>query len=205
MLVGDVVEGVRYLVGHPGVRSMTVIGMLQSVGGAGFMGLAVVWTDRVLGIGTSGWRFGLVFSVWGIGGIVASWLVPRSLRRTTAARLTLLAIPVSGAAGLAVALSTGWTFAVLGMTVWGTAYQIVLLGSLTYRQQVTPENLLSRVNTAGRMLSWGIGWPVGATGAGLLAEHIGVRPTMIAVVCAGVLGAVFAWTSPLRAEVAAPV
>jgi predicted MFS family arabinose efflux permease len=201
MLLADVVEGVRYLVGHAGVRSMTVIGMLQSVAGAGFMGLAVVWTDRVLDIGTSGWRFGLVFSVWGIGGLVASWLVPRSLRRTTAARLTLLSIPVSGLAGLAVAVSTAWTPAVLAMTVWGIAYQTVLLGSLTYRQQVIPEHLLSRVNTAGRMLSWGIGWPLGATGAGLLAEQIGVRPTMIAVVCVGVLGALFAWTSPLRDEV----
>jgi MFS family permease len=202
-LVGDVVEGVRYLVGHAGVRSMTVIGTLQSVGGAGFMGLAVVWTDRVLHIGTSGWRFGLVFSVWGIGGLVASWLVPRSLRRITATRLTLLAIPVSGLAGVGVALCTSWVPAVLGMTVWGIAYQTVLLGSLTYRQQVTPERLLSRVNTAGRMLSWGIGWPLGATAAGLLAGPLGVRTTILAMVGAGVLAAVFAWTSPLRRDVAA--
>jgi MFS family permease len=202
-LVGDVVEGVRYHVGHAGVRSMTVIGTLQSVGGAGFMGLAVVWTDRVLHIGTSGWRFGLVFSVWGIGGLVASWLVPRSLRRITATRLTLLAIPVSGLAGVGVALCTSWVPAVLGMTVWGIAYQTVLLGSLTYRQQVTPERLLSRVNTAGRMLSWGIGWPLGATAAGLLAGPLGVRTTILAMVGAGVLAAVFAWTSPLRRDVAA--
>jgi MFS family permease len=204
MLLGDVAEGVRYLAGHTGVRSMTVIGTLQSVGGAGFMGLAVVWTDRVLHIGTSGWRFGLVFSVWGIGGLVASWLVPRSLRVTTATRLTLLAIPLSGVAGVGVALSTSWVVAVLGMAVWGIAYQTVLLGSLTYRQQVTPERLLSRVNTAGRMLSWGIGWPLGATAAGILAGHLGVRPTLIVMVCAGLVAAAFAWASPLRRD-AAPV
>jgi MFS family permease len=203
VLLGDVAEGVRYLIGHSGVRSMTVVGTLQSVAGAGFMGLAVVWTDRVLHIGTSGWRFGLVFSVWGIGGLVASWLVPRSLRRTTATRLTLLAIPVSGVAGVAVALSTAWTPAVLGMTVWGIAYQTVLLGSLTYRQQVTPERLLSRVNTASRMLSWGIGWPVGAVVAGILAGHLGVRPTLLVMVSTGVLAAVFAWVSPLRRQVTA--
>jgi hypothetical protein len=202
-LADDVVEGVRYLLDHPGVRSMTVIGALQSIAGAAFMGLAVVWCDRVLDIGTSGWRFGLLFSVWGIGGLVASWLVPWALRRTTATRLTLLAMPLSAAAGVAVALSTGWTAAVLGMTVWGVAYQTVLLGSLTYRQQVTPEHLLSRVNTAGRMVSWGIGWPVGATGAGLLAEQVGVRDAMIGVVSTGVLAAIFAWSSPLGREASA--
>ncbi|HET6165749.1 MAG TPA: MFS transporter [Marmoricola sp.] len=200
-LLGDVGVGVRYLLGHAGVRSMTVTGALQSIAGAGFMGLAVVWCDRVLDIGTSGWRFGLLFSVWGIGGIAASWLVPRALRRTSATRLTLVAIPLSGASGVCVAVSTDWALAVLGMVVWGIAYQTVLLGTLTYRQQVAPEHLLSRVNTAARMVSWGIGWPVGALAGGVLAARLGVREALIVVVCVGVLAAVFAWTSPLRREV----
>jgi MFS family permease len=194
----DIREGLRFLWRHHGVRSNSVIGALQSVAGAGFMALAVPWCDRVLRIGTSGWRFGLVFSAWGIGGIVAAWLTPRMLRRFTAARLTLGWIPVSAASGVLVALSTSWVTAVVFMVGWGVAYQLVIINSLNYRQQVTPEHLLSRVNTAGRMLSWGLGWTVGALCAGALADQVGVRPAMLTVVGVGLAAAAYAWLSPLR-------
>ncbi|TQJ48726.1 MFS transporter [Phycicoccus sp. SLBN-51] len=200
VLLADVAEGVRFLWRHPGVRSMTLIGMLQSIGGAGFMALVVVWCDRVLGIGTSGWRFGLLFSVWGIGGILASVVMPRLLRRTTPAALTLAAIPVSAVAGLGVALSRRWAVATALMVVWGLAYQLVIIATLTYRQQETPEHLLSRVNTAGRMLSWGVGWTLGSLVAGALAEQVGARAAMVALVSFVSAAAAFAWLSPLRAH-----
>ncbi|SES26451.1 Predicted arabinose efflux permease, MFS family [Pedococcus cremeus] len=198
VLLADVAEGVRFLWRHPGVRSMTLIGMLQSIGGAGFMALVVVWCDRVLGIGTSGWRFGLLFSVWGIGGILASVVMPRLLRRTTPAALTLAAIPVSALAGLGVALARHWAVVTALMVVWGLAYQLVIIATLTYRQQETPEHLLSRVNTAGRMLSWGVGWTLGSLVAGALAEQVGARAAMVVLVSFVSAAAAFAWLSPLR-------
>lgn len=201
----DVAEGVRFLWRHPGVRSMSLIGMLQSLAGGGFMGLVVVWCDRVLGIGTSGWRFGLLFSVWGIGGILASVALPRMLRRASPARLTLAAIPVSAAAGVLVALSERWYLATAAMVAWGVAYQLVIIASITYRQQVTPERLLSRVNTAGRMLSWGVGWTLGSLAAGALAEQVGIQRAMLALVACGAVAALFAWLSPLRHLAAEPV
>lgn len=193
----EIREGLSFLWRHPGVRSNTLIGMLQSIAGAGWVALWVPWADRTLGIGTSGWRFGLVFSVWGVGGIAASALTPRLLRRWTPARLTLAAIPVSAVAGIAVALATHWVVACVLMVVWGLAYQVVIINSLTYRQQVTPEHLLSRVNTAGRMLSWGVGWTLGALVAGQLAERLTVPHAMLALTCVGVLAAAYAWLSPL--------
>lgn len=193
----DIREGLGFLWRHQGVRSNSVIGALQSVAGAGFMALAVPWCDRVLRVGTSGWRFGLVFSAWGVGGILAAWLTPRLLRRFTAARLTLAWMPVSAGFGVLVALSTSWVAAVLFMIGWGVAYQLVIINSLNYRQQVTPEHLLSRVNTAGRMLSWGLGWTIGALAAGALAEQVGVRPAMLSIVAVGLVAAAYAWLSPL--------
>ena len=205
VLLADVAEGVRFLWRHAGVRSMTLIGMLQSIGGAGFMALVVVWCDRVLGIGTSGWRFGLLYSVWGIGGILASVVMPRLLRRTTPAALTLAAIPLSALAGLGVALSRHWAVATALMVLWGLAYQLVIIATLTYRQQETPEHLLSRVNTAGRMLSWGVGWTLGSLVAGALAEQVGARAAMVALVSFVGVAAAFAWLSPLRGHARAAV
>jgi MFS family permease len=197
-VLGDIREGLTFLWNHAGVRSNTIIGMLQSIAGAGWVALWVPWADRVLHIGTSGWRFGVVFSVWGLGGIIASALTPRLLRVLSAARLTLLWIPVSAGAGVLVSLSTSWVAAAVLMVLWGIAYQLVIINSLNYRQLVTPEHLLSRVNTAGRMLSWGLGWTSGAVVAGALATQIGVRPAMVSIVSVGVLAAVYAWLSPLR-------
>ena len=198
VVLRDVREGVRFLWGHDGVRSQTVVGLLQSTGGAGFVALFVPWADQVLHIGTSGWRFGLVFAVWGVGGILASAFMPPLLRRHSVATVTLGAIPVSAGAGIATALVDDWVLACIGLVVWGVAYQLVLMTSLTYRMQVTPEHLLGRVNTAGRMMSWGLGWTLGSVAGGALAAATAVRPAMVTLVSVGVAAAVFAWVSPLR-------
>ncbi len=196
-VLGEVREGLAWLWHHPGVRGQTIIGTLQSLGGAGFMALSVPFADRLLRIGTSGWRFGLLLSVWGIGGMLAAGLTPWLLRRMTTLRVTLVAIPVSAAAGVCVVLQSRWWVATLLMVVWGVAYQLVLMNSISYRQQVTPDELQGRVNTAGRVLSWGVGWSVGATLAGLVATWAGLRPALVGVVSVGVLAALYAWLSPL--------
>jgi hypothetical protein len=198
VLLAEVGVGLRFLWGHAGVRSQTVVGFLLSLSGAGFMALSVPYADRLLGVGTSGWRFGLVFAAWGVGGILVAVLTPRMLRFVSPIRLSLLWLPVAALVGIVVALTSTWQAAVGLMVVWGVSYQGVLLTSMTYRQQVTPEPLLGRVNTAGRMLSFGIGWTCGAVGASALAGLVGLRPALVGVVSVGILAAVFGWLSPLR-------
>lgn len=197
-LLDEVGDGLRFLVGHEGVRSQTVIGFLMSLSGAGFMALSVPFADRILGIGTSGWRFGLLFATWGVGGVLAALLTPRLHRRMPTTRATLLALPVSAAAGLVVVTTSSWVVVTTAMALWGVAYQSVVLTSITYRQQATPEHLLGRVNTAGRMLSFGVGWTTGALGASAVAGLLGTRTALVAVVSVGVVAAVFGWLSPLR-------
>ena len=197
-VVADIKVGLRFLVGHAGVRTMTIVGTLQCIVGGGFVALMVVWFDRVLDIGTEGWRFGLVWSSWSVGALVASLALPRVLDHTTPARITLAALPVSAALGIATSFATSWPLAALGLLTWSGAYMLVVVNSVSYRQQVTPEPLLGRVNTAGRMLAWGLGWTVGAAAAGALSSVIGVRSTLHAVTCVGLLAVLVAWTSPLR-------
>ena len=194
----DIAVGLRFLVGHPGVRSMTVIGTLQCVAGGGFVALMVVWFDRTLDIGTQGWRFGVTWSAWSVGALFATLGLPRLLDRVSPARITLLALPCSAALGVLTATATVWPLAAFGMSAWSAAYTLVVVNSISYRQVVTPDELLGRVNTAGRMLSWGMGWPLGAALAGLVTGSVGVRTALVLLTCFGVVAAVFAWTSPLR-------
>lgn len=194
----DIREGLAFLVQHPGVRSMTVVGFLMMLGIGGYMALSVVWIDRVLGLGTEGWRFGVTYGAWSIGGLAASLALPLIVRHVTPARITLTALPI--AAGLGVVSSrvqVWWVVAAL-FVLWAAATTLVVINSVTYRQQVTPEHLLGRVNTAGRMLAWGGGWTGGALLSGALVEPLGLRQTMLVCALVPVVAVVFAWLSPLR-------
>lgn len=198
VVFADIAEGVRFLVRHPGVRTMTIVGSIQSFAGGGFMALMVVWTDRVLHIGTSGLRFGLVYGAWGIGALAAASVLPRLLRRMQPAGITLYALPASAALGVVTPLMPTWPLAAIALLVWGSAYVLVIVNSISYRQQVTPEHLLGRVNTAGRMLSWGVGWTLGSVAGGVLGSHFGVRTGMLVLGVFAFTGVLVAWTSPLR-------
>ena len=203
VLLGDVGTGLRFLIGHAGVRTMTIVGALQSLAGGGFMALIVVWSDRVLDIGTSGLRFGTVYGTWGIGGLIASLALPRLLKRTVPARITLYAVPASAVLGVLTCLMPTWQWAAALTLLWGIAYVLVIVNSITYRQQETPEELLGRVNTAGRMLAWAVGWTLGAALGGVLGNLIGIRSAMVTLTSVSFVAVVVAWTSPLR-RIAAP-
>lgn len=194
----DIREGLDFLVHHAGVRSMTVIGFLLMVGIGGYMALSVVWIDRVLGLGTEGWRFGITYMSWAVGGLAASLALPRMVKFVTPARIALTALPASAALGIVASrLQTWWLVAPL-FVLWAAATTLVVINSVTFRQQVTPEHLLGRVNTAGRMLSWGLGWTGGALLSGVVVGPLGLRPTMLLFALVVVGAAVFAWASPLR-------
>ncbi len=198
VLFRDIGEGLAFLVRHGGVRTMTIVGTLQCLAGGGFVALLVVWCDRVLGVGTQGWRFGLVYAAWSIGALLAALVLPRLLRHVSAAAITLRALPVSAVIGIVTATATHWVVAAIGMLVWSSVYTLVVVNSISYRQQVTPEHLLGRVNTAGRMMSWGLGWTLGALAGGALGHVVGTRPAMVAMASISILAVVVAWTSPLR-------
>jgi hypothetical protein len=197
-MFGEISEGLRFLVRHGGVRTLTIVGTIQCIAGGGFTALLVVWCDRVLDIGTEGLRFGLIFGSWSVGALVASWSLPRLLRRATAARIALVALPPSAVLGIVASLAFPWQFAALSLLLWSCVYTLVVVNSISYRQQVTPEPLMSRVNTAGRMLSWGLGWTLGATIGGALGHLIGIRPAMVTMTALSFIAVAVAWTSPLR-------
>jgi hypothetical protein len=69
------------------------------------MALMVVWCDRVLHVGTSGLRFGIVWGTWGIGGLTAALALPRLLKRISPAAITLYALPGSALLGVLSPLS----------------------------------------------------------------------------------------------------
>jgi MFS family permease len=199
-LVADVREGLAFLWGHSTVRSMTVVGTTQAISGGAFMGQLIPWADRSLDVREGDWQLGALFATWGIGVLVATVLVPRFVRRVGAARVTLLILPFSAALCTVTALSRNWVFASLMLMAWGAAYMGVVINAITYRQQVTPERLMSRVNTTGRMLSFGLGAPIGALLGGVVAQVAEPSSGILAGAAVMSAGVAVAWLSPLRRE-----
>lgn len=198
-LAGEIAEGLRFLRVYVDVRTMTIISGLVCMTSGGFIALMVIWCDRVLRLGTSGWRFGLVYSAWGVGGLVAAISLTWLLRRSDAATIALRALPFSAVLSIATSFVRWWPLAVLGLFSWGVAYGLVVINIVSYRQQVTPEPLLGRVNTSSRMLAWGIGYTGGALISGSLSQMIGLHAAMTTMTLVSVIAVVMGWRSPLHA------
>jgi MFS family permease len=186
----DIRVGLEFAWQHPVVRIQTVVGCLQAAAGGAFMGQFVPWLDRVLGVHPTGdVRLGLLFAAWGVGGLAANTVLPWLTGLVGEARITLYFLPLSALSGLACALTTDWLAAGFLLIAWGTAYTLVVLNSSSLRQ---------KVNTAARMLSFGVGAPVGALLGGVIAQVSGPRVAITGTVLLIGAAAVAAWLSPLR-------
>ncbi|MFD7654139.1 MFS transporter [Actinosynnema sp. NPDC059797] len=196
-LVRDIGVGLRFLWRHPVVRTLTLVGATHSAAAGAWVAVLVPWADRVLGVAPSGdVRLAVLFSCWGLGALGASKLVPVLARRWGGARLALGALPVSLLCAVSALLSTHWPVAAVAAVAWGTAHSTVVLNAITYRQQVCPAELQSRVNTTARMLSWGVGQPLGAALAGAVAVAAGPRAGLAAGAAVLAAGVALAWVTP---------
>lgn len=197
-LLESIREGLRFLWGHPVLRTMTLAGSLQSFAGGAFVGQLVIFADRVLGISAPDARIGLLFTSWSAGGILGSLVLPRLLRRVNALQIMLAALPASAVLGLAAVLTTDWRVALVAITAWGSTYLTVIVNTMTYAQEVTPEELQGRVNTTRRMLSSGVGVPLGALVASSVTVAVNIRAGLLLAVAAIALASVIVWVAHLR-------
>lgn len=134
---------------------------------------------------------GVVMATGGIGAILGATLSVRTMRRLGIGPTLLWSTMIGNCALLLVPFASGsvWTAAVmLGASqfiVWASN-QIFFVSNMTLVQSITPPNLQARV--IGTVYSLGlIPAPLGALGAGLLGEALGLRPAILVAVVAGAI------------------
>jgi hypothetical protein len=103
--------------------------------------------------------------------------------------------------GLALAPSLGFGLALV--LLWDATHTLIIINGIALRQQVTPDQLQSRVNTTARMIAWG-GTPFGAALGGLIAEVADIRTAYLVMAIGVAASAGIGWFSPLRERSAAP-
>jgi MFS family permease len=132
-------------------------------------------------------------------GLLAGAVADRfARRRLMAGRPAGPAVPGPGRrhAGLGRARA-GFGVALAAVAAWLFCYSMVTVNGIALRQELTPDRLQSRVNTAARMLGWG-GFPLGALIGGAIAEVLPVRVTLLIMCTPAAAAALAGLRSPLN-------
>jgi predicted MFS family arabinose efflux permease len=121
---------------------------------------------------------------WGVGPVMIGGLVLEAISR--------MLLPFAGGGEIQAAAVLILTQALIGLTVplWSVGY-------VTLQQAVTPDRLLGRVTSALNFVQFGVA-PPAAFGAGVLADVIGIRPTLLIAGVIAVIAVVYIAWSPVR-------
>jgi MFS family permease len=170
-LGSDLLEGLRWLLGHPPMRTLalTIVAFNVTFGAA--WSVLVLYAGERLGMSAVG--FGLLTTAVAIGGAIGTLLYGRLERRFSLGNIMRVGLLIETATHLVLALTTSPLIA-LGMLgvfgghafVWGTTSTVV-------RQRAVPDALLGRVTgiyQVGLVGGIVVGTPIG----GLLARSFGI-------------------------------
>jgi len=176
-LRSDIAEGVRYLARHRVLRTLCLLLGALNLASAGWMAVAVLWALQVLHVGTTG--YGFLFLGAAGGGLLGAVVADRLDARIGRAATLRLAYGLSVAAtGILTIVSNPWIAGTV-LAVAGFMIPLWNIGTVSLRQEVVPQALLGRVNSAYRMVGWGAA-PIGAALGGLVASTYGLRATFAA-------------------------
>jgi predicted MFS family arabinose efflux permease len=167
----DMVEGVRWLAGHPPMRTLalTIVAFNVTFGAA--WSVLVLYASERLGMDAVG--FGLMTTAMAIGGVVGTVSYGRLERRFSLADIMRVGLLIETGTHLTLALTTSPPIALVTLAVFGAHAFVWGTTSTVVRQRAVPDDLLGRVTGVyGVALVGGIvvGTPIG----GLLARTFGI-------------------------------
>jgi MFS family permease len=174
----EVIEGLRYIVRDPRWRAIAtyvaIVNFFYSVAFSIFLVYAVRelnWSATLIGV---------VLALGNVGALAGALLASRVSARVGIGRTLVLSGVVSGVPLLLIAVAperfaVPLVVAALGLIGFGIILYNV--NAISLMQALTPERMLGRMNASRRWIVWGT-IPLGNVMGGVLAETIGLRPTI---------------------------
>ncbi len=194
----DMIEGLRYVLGHPLLRPIVVCTGTANLFGGVLTAVSVLFLARELALPAG--VIGLVLAAGSVGGVVGALTAGAWIRRFGQGRVLVTVLPAAGP--LMVLLPLGGTGA--GLVWFATALFAVSYGGVVYnvaqvsfRQSICPDRLLGRMNASIRFLVWGT-LPLGGLLGGVLGELIGLRATLLVTAVGLAAAPVWLVAAPLR-------
>ncbi len=181
-LASEINEGLVFVVRHPLISRI-----VACTGGVNFFTtiaftLMPVLVLRELELGPEG--MGLIMAVGAVGGLIGAVAAPRFAARIGEGTVIPVASMISSVFLLLVPLCVlapeRWmSLVMLIVSEFGFAFGVLVYNimQLSMRQRVCPPRLLGRMNASIRFVVWGF-MPIAALASGLLAENLGLVPTL---------------------------
>jgi MFS family permease len=197
-LRAELTAGLAFVFRHPVLRNILAASFTLNIFSQMIYALSVVFLVRDLGLSPA--LVSVQLALGTVGGIAGGLAAGRIARRVGTARIVWLSLLGLGWTMLLVPLARpGWTTVcyTVGMTGFAALCAIYNSAQISYRQRVTPPELLGRVTAAVRWIVWGA-LPVGAVLGGVLATFIGVRSTLWVSAIGVWASGLWVYFSPLR-------
>ncbi|MFK0173198.1 MFS transporter [Streptomyces sp. NPDC090306] len=197
-LRGRIAEGLRFVFGHEVLRWIVACTATANLFGGMGSALATIFLVRELHVRPG--LLGLVMAGAAVGGVAGGACAGRLARRIGSARVIWVSMLVFSAPQVIAATARpGWGVLLFPLG-WGIEYfagMVYNIAQLSYRQSVTPPELMGRMNAAVRWVVWGT-LPLGGVLGGVLGTQIGVRPTLWLAFTGSWAAGWFVFLSPLR-------
>jgi MFS family permease len=166
----DVVEGLRYVLSHPVLRSISaMMAIVNLVSSTVFAELVLFAKVRLAATDT---EVGILYSAGSVGVVALSLAAGRLRRRLPFSKVALGALVLDGVMILALSL-TRWYW--LALPLWALSSGLGILFNIntgSLRQQIVPNELLGRVISIAGVLAWSA-IPLGTLLGGYAIERSG--------------------------------
>ena len=189
-----IAEGLRAVYGSPVLRNLLTQSATFNLAQNAMLTVFVVYAVRTIGLSAA--QLGLVLGIGAFGSLAGALLANRVTRRVGLGRTLRLATITAGLAPLLFLTAHGHgvpSVAVLTVGYGLAGFMLVIynVNTVSLRQVVTPNRLLSRMNASYRMVLFGT-IPIGALLGGTLGQYLGLRTAMVITLI--LLTSPIAWT-----------
>jgi MFS family permease len=195
----EIAEGLRYVLGHPALR--LIAGCTATSNYFNSMLQAVLLVYLVRSLHWSAGVIGLMFMIANIGFLVGAATAGRVQRWLRLGRTIWVSIVVSEVGGLIIGFAPrqrAFAWIVAGSLLASAGSPIYNIAQVSYRQAITPNRMLGRMNATMRFMVWGT-MPLGSLTGGLLGTLLGLRPTLMIAGLGGLLAVLWVLFAPVRA------
>jgi MFS family permease len=194
----EISEGFNFVVRNKVLRSIAACtgssNLFSGIGGAMLILLLAGHLHISAGL------IGVVFSLMAIGGLIGALTAQRFAKWLGQGPVIWISIAVTSPFALLVPLAQpGWKLWAMafGNFVYWIGVVVYNVNQVSFRQALTPDRLLGRMNATMRFLVWGT-LPLGGLIGGILGQTIGVRNTLWVAAIGGLFSFLFVFFSPAR-------
>jgi MFS family permease len=182
--VEDVLEGFRFVRQTRPIRALLLLLGLVSLVGSPYAVLMPIFADRILHSGATG--LGILMAASGVGALFGALTLAFKSGVHGLGKWVLVASSGFGVSLICFGMSRLLWLSALLLVPLGFSLMVQMASSNTLIQSMVPDHLRGRVMSAYSMMFMGMA-PIGALGAGVVADHLGA-PLAVAIGGAACIG-----------------